>query len=94
MKAGVPPKYAVREFPVTKENLLPVGFMLSARHFTPGQFVDVQGYSIGKGFQGAMKRWNFRGGPASHGASLSHRTIGSTVKIILCVYINPLLNFL
>jgi len=44
---------------VTKENLLPVGFMLSVRHFTPGQLVDVKGVSNGKGFSGTIKRWNF-----------------------------------
>ena len=47
------------------------------RHFVPGQFVDVQGNSIGKGFQGGMKRWGMKGGRASHGASLSHRQLGS-----------------
>ena len=79
MKANVPPKYRLRTFNVTADNELPVGFMMSPRHFTPGQYVDLSGLSCGKGFTGVMKRWNFRGGPASHGCSLSHRTPGSTV---------------
>jgi large subunit ribosomal protein L3 len=47
-------------------------------HFVPGQFVDVSGISIGKGFAGGMKRWNFGGLRASHGVSASHRSLGST----------------
>ncbi|KAK9139070.1 hypothetical protein Scep_008751 [Stephania cephalantha] len=75
---GVPMKRKLREFPVTEDALLPVGTSLSVRHFVPGQFVDVTGITRGKGFQGGMKRHNFKGMPASHGASLSHRSIGST----------------
>ena len=52
LKAGVPPKRDIKEFPVSKENLLPVGYMLTPRHFLPGQFVDVQATTKGKGFQG------------------------------------------
>jgi len=55
-----------------------VGARLSAAHFVAGQFVDVQGLSIGKGFAGAMKRWNFGGLRATHGVSISHRSHGST----------------
>jgi len=77
-KARVPPKRIVREFPVTPDAHVPVGTTLSALHFVPGQFVDVVANGIGKGFAGGMKRWNFRGGAASHGASVSHRAIGST----------------
>ncbi|EIM89875.1 mitochondrial 50S ribosomal protein L3 [Stereum hirsutum FP-91666 SS1] len=77
-KAGVPPKRIVKEFPVTPDAHVPVGTTLSAVHFVPGQFVDVVSNSIGKGFQGGMKRWGFKGQRASHGASLSHRSIGST----------------
>jgi len=77
-KAGVPPKRIVREFPVTADALVPVGTTLSAAHFVPGQFVDVVANSIGKGFQGAMKRWNFKGLRASHGVSVSHRSAGAT----------------
>src|SRR5690606_9089838 len=58
-RAKVEPKAIVREFRVSEDNLLPVGAELSADHFVPGQKVDVSGVSIGKGFAGAMKRWNF-----------------------------------
>lgn len=77
-KASVPPKYIVREFPVTPDAHVPVGTTLSAMHFVPGQYVDVTAKSIGKGFQGVMKRWNFRGLRASHGVSVSHRSAGAT----------------
>ncbi len=60
------------------ENLIDVGAELTADHFLPGQFVDVTGTSIGKGFTGAMKRWNFGGLRATHGVSVSHRSHGST----------------
>ncbi|MCW8888441.1 MAG: 50S ribosomal protein L3, partial [Gammaproteobacteria bacterium] len=63
---------------VTPENLIDVGSELTADHFVDGQRVDVIGISMGKGFQGAMKRWNFRGLRASHGVSISHRAHGST----------------
>jgi len=77
-KAGVSPKRLVKEFPVTADAHIPVGTSLSAAHFVPGQFVDVIANSIGKGFQGAMKRWNFKGLRASHGVSVSHRSAGAT----------------
>lgn len=73
------PPYLVREFRVTDENLLvPMHTQIHARHFVPGQNVDVSGISKGKGFQGAMKRHNFAGMPASHGVSKSHRALGAT----------------
>ncbi|CAK9170125.1 unnamed protein product [Ilex paraguariensis] len=75
---GVPMKRKLREFPVTEDALLPIGSSIGVRHFVPGQYVDVTGITRGKGFQGGMKRWNFKGMPASHGASKSHRSIGST----------------
>ncbi|CAL9753549.1 unnamed protein product [Musa acuminata subsp. burmannicoides] len=75
---GVPLKRKLKEFPVTEDALLPVGTQITVRHFIPGQYVDVTGITRGKGFQGGMKRWGFSGMPASHGASLSHRSIGST----------------
>ncbi|KAK7324578.1 hypothetical protein VNO77_28252 [Canavalia gladiata] len=75
---GVPLKRKLREFPVTEDALLPLGTSLNVRHFVPGQYVDVTGITKGKGFQGGMKRHGFKGMPASHGASLSHRSIGST----------------
>jgi len=77
-KAGVPPKRIVKEFPITPDAHVPVGTTLSAAHFVPGQFVDVVANSIGKGFQGVMKRWNFKGLRASHGVSVSHRSAGAT----------------
>jgi large subunit ribosomal protein L3 len=76
--AEVEPKREVAEFRVSPENMIEVGAELTADHFVPGQFVDVTGTSIGKGFAGAMKRWNFSGGRATHGNSVSHRVLGST----------------
>ncbi|WP_026791949.1 50S ribosomal protein L3 [Pleomorphomonas oryzae] len=76
--AQVEPKREVAEFRVSPENLIEVGAELTADHFVAGQFVDVTGTSIGKGFAGAMKRWNFHGGRATHGNSVSHRVLGST----------------
>ena len=72
-----PPKKLV-EFRVTPDAMLEVGTELAASHFVAGQYVDVTGTSIGKGFAGAMKRHNFRGLEASHGVSVSHRSHGST----------------
>src|SRR5512135_619336 len=77
-KAKVEPKRELAEFRVSKEALLEVGAELSVEHFLPGQFVDVVGTSIGKGFAGVMKRHNFGGLRASHGVSVSHRSHGST----------------
>ncbi len=77
-KAKVEPKAKLAEFRVDEDAVLEPGARLSAAHFVAGQFVDVQGVSIGKGFAGAMKRWNFRGLEASHGVSISHRSHGST----------------
>src|SRR5436853_2390504 len=77
-KAEVEPKAKVVEFRVDEGNLLDVGAELSADHFVAGQLVDVQGVTQGKGFAGAMKRWNFGGLRATHGVSVSHRSHGST----------------
>jgi len=76
--ANVAPKRKIAEFRVAPENLIDVGEEITANHYFEGQFVDVSGTSIGKGFQGAMKRWNFSGLRASHGVSISHRSHGST----------------
>jgi large subunit ribosomal protein L3 len=76
--AKVEPKRTVVEFRVPEDALIPVGAEITADHFVVGQFVDVTGTSIGKGFAGGMKRWNFSGLRASHGVSISHRSIGST----------------
>ncbi len=77
LRNNVPIKRDLQEFRVSEEYLLPVGTEIRADHFAEGQFVDVCGMSIGKGFQGVMKRWGFGGQPASHGASKSHRSTGS-----------------
>jgi large subunit ribosomal protein L3 len=77
-KAEVEPKRKLIEFRVSPENLIEVGAEITADHFVAGQFVDVTGVNQGKGFQGAMKRWNFGGLRATHGVSLSHRSHGST----------------
>jgi large subunit ribosomal protein L3 len=76
--AKVEPKREMVEFRVDEKALIPVGAEITADHFVVGQFVDVTGTSIGKGFAGGMKRWNFGGLRASHGVSISHRSIGGT----------------
>ena len=76
--AKVEPKRKVAEFRVAPENLIEVGAEITADHYAAGQYVDVSGTSIGKGFAGAMKRHNFGGLRASHGVSISHRSHGST----------------
>ena len=77
-KANVAPKRKVAEFRVSQDNLIGVGEEITADHYFAGQFVDVAGTSIGKGFAGGMKRHNFGGLRASHGVSISHRSHGST----------------
>ncbi|MGB5869763.1 MAG: 50S ribosomal protein L3 [Albidovulum sp.] len=77
-KANVAPKRKIAEFRVSPENLIEVGEEIIADHYYAGQFVDVAGTSLGKGFAGAMKRHNFGGLRASHGVSVSHRSHGST----------------
>ncbi|RFB81549.1 50S ribosomal protein L3 [Methylovirgula sp. 4M-Z18] len=76
--AKVEPKMKLAEFRVPEDNLIPVGAEITADHFVVGQYVDVTGTTIGKGFAGGMKRWNFGGLRATHGVSVSHRSIGST----------------
>ncbi|WP_298089583.1 50S ribosomal protein L3 [uncultured Sphingomonas sp.] len=77
-KAEVEPKAIVAEFRVNEDGLLDVGAEIGADHFVAGQMVDIQGRTQGKGFAGAMKRWNFGGLRATHGVSVSHRSHGST----------------
>lgn len=77
-KANVAPKRKIAEFRVSPENLIEVGAEISAAHYAEGQYVDIAGTSIGKGFAGVMKRHNFGGLRASHGVSVSHRSHGST----------------
>ena len=76
--ANVEPKRKVAEFRVDADALIPVGAEITADHFIVGQFVDATGTTTGKGFAGGMKRWNFGGLRATHGVSVSHRSIGST----------------
>jgi large subunit ribosomal protein L3 len=68
----------IREFRVSPDATVDVGTRLRAAHFVPGQLVDATGIGRGKGFAGVMKRWNFKGGRATHGNSLAHRAPGST----------------
>src|SRR5262249_48668916 len=77
-KAKVEPKAKLAEFRVSDDALVDIGAEITAAHFIPGQYVDVTGTSIGKGYAGGMKRWNFGGLRASHGVSISHRSLGST----------------
>jgi len=77
-KAKVEPKQKVAEFRVSKDAMLNVGDELSVEHFVKGQYVDATATSVGKGFQGGMKRHNFGGLRATHGVSISHRSHGST----------------
>ncbi len=77
-KASVEPKRKVVEFRVDADKMIDVGAELTADHFVVGQYVDVTGTSVGKGFAGGMKRWNFGGLRATHGVSVSHRSLGST----------------
>ena len=76
--ASVEPKMKVAEFRVSADSMIPVGAEITADHFVAGQFVDVTGTATGKGFAGGMKRWNFGGLRATHGVSVSHRSLGST----------------
>jgi large subunit ribosomal protein L3 len=76
--AKVEPKRRLAEFRVSADNMIEVGAEITADHFVKGQMVDVTGTNQGKGFQGAMKRWNFGGLRATHGVSVTHRAHGST----------------
>lgn len=74
----VPPKAEIVEFRVRSEDgLVPVGTVMAPSWFREGQFVDARSKSRGHGFTGGMKRWGWAGQPASHGQSLTHRTMGS-----------------
>jgi large subunit ribosomal protein L3 len=77
-KSKVEPKAKLAEFRVSEDQTFEIGATLTADHFKAGQFVDVTATSIGKGFQGPMKRWNFGGLRATHGVSIRHRSHGST----------------
>ena len=77
-KGEVEPKHKLVEFRVSEDSLIDVGAELTADHYVPGQKIDITGTTVGKGFAGAMKRWNFGGLRATHGVSVSHRSHGST----------------
>jgi large subunit ribosomal protein L3 len=77
-KANVEPKRKLVEFRVAADSLIDVGAEIAPSHFLAGQYVDVTGTTVGKGFAGPMKRWNFSGLEATHGVSVSHRSHGST----------------
>lgn len=77
-KANVKPTKIIKEFRVSEDALVAAGSEILVTHYIPNQYVDIHGTSTGKGFAGGMKRWNFRGLEASHGVSVSHRSIGST----------------
>jgi large subunit ribosomal protein L3 len=77
-RASIEPKKILREFRVSSEASLEEGTVFSADYFPEGHFVDVTGVTVGRGFAGAMKRWNFKGLRASHGVSVAHRSHGST----------------
>ena len=77
-KAGVEAPKKVVEFRVGADAVLAPGAVLTAGHFVKGQKIDVTGVTVGRGFAGGMKRWNFAGLEASHGVSISHRSLGST----------------
>jgi large subunit ribosomal protein L3 len=77
-KAKVLPKKKIKEFVIDKKYALKVGDKIDVNHFKKGQYLDITGTSIGKGFAGVMKRHNFKGLEASHGVSVSHRSAGST----------------
>jgi large subunit ribosomal protein L3 len=76
-KNGVEPKQKLVEFRI-EGDLPAVGSAVTPEVFKAGQMVDVTGTTKGRGFTGAMKRWNFGGLRASHGVSISHRSIGGT----------------
>ena len=78
-KAGVESGHVLKEFRIETEQLasFKAGDQVAATIFAEGQKVDVTGNSIGKGFQGAIKRHNFSSNRASHGNSLSHNAPGS-----------------
>lgn len=78
VNSKIEPKYLLKEFRISENSFIDIGSQLDANHFVVGQLVDVSGATIGKGFAGGMKRWNFAGLEASHGVSISHRSHGST----------------
>ncbi|XP_060104860.1 large ribosomal subunit protein uL3m [Heteronotia binoei] len=74
---GLPPKQKITSFRVSDNAVIKPGTPLYAAHFRPGQYVDITAKTIGKGFQGVVKRWGFKGQPASHGQTKTHRRPGA-----------------
>ncbi len=77
-KKNTEPKKILKEFRVDENNSFKEGNELGLEVFKDKKFLDVKSKTIGKGFAGVMKRWNFGGLRASHGVSVSHRSHGST----------------
>ncbi|XP_011505845.1 PREDICTED: 39S ribosomal protein L3, mitochondrial [Ceratosolen solmsi marchali] len=75
--SGVMPKRLLARFSISPEAALQPGTPLSASHFQIGDFIDIRGKTIDRGFQGVMKRWGFHGMPASHGVTKTHRRPGN-----------------
>ena len=77
-KKNTEPKKILKEFRIDKNENFKEGNELGLEIFKDKKFIDVRSKTIGKGFAGVMKRWNFGGLRASHGVSVSHRSHGST----------------
>ncbi len=75
---GAAPKRQVREFPVSADALVAPGTQLNVAHFLPGQFVDAVASTVGKGFQGVMRRHNMKGMSRTHGQTKTHRKMGAS----------------
>jgi large subunit ribosomal protein L3 len=75
-KSNIQPLKYLKEFRTNKEDEFSIGQVLNVDSFSPGQFVNIRGKSIGKGFAGLQKRYNFTRGPMTHG-SKNHRAPGS-----------------
>jgi large subunit ribosomal protein L3 len=75
-KSNIQPLKYLKEFRITKGNEFEIGQVLNVESFSPGQFVNIQGKTVGKGFSGLQKRHNFTRGPMTHG-SKNHRSPGS-----------------
>ena len=77
-KKNTEPKKILKEFRIENNDQFKEGNELGLEIFKDKKFIDVRSKTIGKGFAGGMKRWNFSGLRASHGVSVSHRALGST----------------
>lgn len=75
-KSNIQPLKYLKEFRITEESNFEIGQILTVDQLSPGQFVNIQGKTVGKGFAGLQKRHNFTRGPMTHG-SKNHRAPGS-----------------